>query len=380
MKMFINTVSALALVLISVAASATVFRVNNQPGVDADFNTAPAAISAAQIDDTLYFEGSPISYGEVSLNKRLVIIGSGYFLTENDSTQAIPLSSRFDELVISSGGAGSVITGIQVENTSSSTSSNNTYLVFVDADDVQLIRCYFRHAAPGSSSFSGSTVRVNSSHNNVLISQCFIRQDRVSTATSGSSYNTHAVEISTNCQGIVLVNNILKFGNKTTAYSFSGQYALEMESSSSAVIVNNVIMGRIEAYNSVFANNIQIIGGNTPAQSFQVSSEFPNVVQNNIGHDTQFGTDNGNQSSVNMTNVFTYGPGNENIDNHYQLSMSSPAIGAGVTGEDCGAFGGDNAIKLSGLPGIPAIFQTIVPAVGNTTDGLNITLDAKSHQ
>lgn len=379
MKTIFNTVSVLALVLISVAASATVFRVNNQPGVDADFTTATSAISSAQVDDTLYFEGSPISYGDMSLNKRLVIIGSGYFLTDNDSTQAIPSSSRFDRLTISSAAAGSVISGIQVENTSSSTSSNTNYMVNVDASDVQLIRCYFRHSAPGSSSFFGYTVRVANGRNNVLISQCFIRQDRVTTSTF-NSYTTGALEIGASCQSIILANNILKLGNKTTSYINFSQRALAMAASSSAVIVNNVFIGRVQVYNSIFANNIQIIGSNTPSQSFEVSSDFPNVVQNNIGSDVQFGTSSGNQSNVNMTDVFTYGPGNENIDNHYQLKVGSPALSAGVTGEDCGAFGGENAMKLSGLPGIPAIFQTIVPAVGNTTDGLNITLDAKSHQ
>lgn len=370
---------AVSLVVGSFTVNAAVYRVNNQPGVDADFSSASSAISTAAVDDTLYFEGSPISYGIMSLSKRLTIIGTGYFLTNNDSTQAILASSRFDQLVISSAAAGSVITGIQVENISSSTSSNSTWLVQVDADDIQLIRCYFRHSVPSSSSsFFGATLRIESNHDNTLVSQCFIQQERATTSTS-ASYTTRAIDISSGCNGTVIANCIVKIGGKTTVYDNSSQRAVSMPTSSNATIVNNVFMGRLDVYNSIFANNIQIIGSNSPSSSFTQNASFPNTVQNNIGNSTQFGTTNGNQSNVNMTDVFTYAPGNENVDNHYQLKPGSPAIGAGVSGVDCGAFGSDATYKLSGMPAIPAVFEATVPAIGNNVDGIDIIIKSKSH-
>jgi hypothetical protein len=127
-------------------------------------------------------------------------------------------------------------------------------------------------------------------------------------------------------------------------------------------------------------NNIQIIGSATASASFQQSGSYPNVVQNNIGNSTQFGTTNGNQSNVTMSNVFTYGPGDEYTDNHYTLKAGSPAIGAGVSGEDCGIFGGDGAYKLSGIPAIPAIFQAVIPATANTGDGITITIKSKTNK
>lgn len=378
---FLQFFFAVSLVASGVTATATVHRVNNQPGVDADFNNAATAISNAAVDDTLYFEGSPISYGDMVLNKRLVIIGTGYFLTDNDSTQAIPASSRFTRLTVSSSASGSVITGIQVENTSSSTSDNTSDMVTIgsSAHDVQLIRCYFRHLVPSSSgtSFSGATLYIVNS-NNVVVSQCFIRQDRVTTGTSGS-YNVRAVEVAGTCNGLVLANNIVKLGNKTSVYDWSTQRALSLQTTCNATIVNNVFMGRLEVYNSIFANNIQIIGSNTPSSSFIQNASFPNTVQNNIGNSTQFGTTNGNQSDVLMTNVFTYAPGNENVDNHYRLVAGSPAIGAGVSGVDCGAFGTDGGYKLSGMPAIPAVFEATVPAIGNNVDGIDIIIKSKSH-
>jgi hypothetical protein len=369
--------SVVAVAAASFTAQATVHRVNNLPGVDANYTTMTAAISGAAIDDTLLVEGSYISYGVVTLNKRLTVIGTGYFITSNDTTQAYPSSSRFDRLVVSGAGAGSTITGIHVENTSTNTTVNPVAMVDITAADVSIIRCYFWQAASiASSVYSGVALRITA--NNVIVTQSFIYQSRV--VTSGSTtYNTYAIRIEGSPNGIVISNNIIKHGNKGTAYDVFTQRALNMTTSSSANIVNNVFSGRMDVYNSVFQNNIQISGSATASNSFNQSGSFPNVVANNIGNSTQFGTSNGNQSNVTMTNVFTYTPGNENTDNHYRLKAGSPAIAAGISGEDCGAFGGQGAYRLSGIPSIPAIFQATIPATGNTGDGLNFTIKAKAH-
>jgi hypothetical protein len=374
---------ATACVAGSLAANAAVYRVNNQPGVDADFSDLTVAISTAVIDDTLYVEGSVISYGSITLNKRLNLIGAGFFIAANDSTQALPNSSRLDRLVISATASGSIITGIEVRNTSSSASSNPFGLVELasGANNVSLIRCYFYQSAAGTSnSFNGAALHLPTNVNNLVVSQCFIYQDRVTTNNS-SCYGTYAVSVGSNCSGLVFANNIIKLGNKGTVYDQScTQRAFSMSTSSSATIVSNVFIGRMDVFNSVFANNIQIIGSATATSSFAQNGNFPNVLQNNIGNSTQFGTTNGNQSNVNMNDVFAYAPGDENVDNHYRLKVGSPALGAGVSGIDCGAFGGDGAFKLSGLPAIPAIFQAVVPFQGNNADGINITIKSKTHE
>jgi hypothetical protein len=312
MKSCASFVFALICTLVVFQATATVYRVNNIPGVDADYSTVASAISAASADDTLYIEGSYVSYGTVTLNKRLVLIGSGYFITSNDSTQAYPNSSRLDRLIISSTAAGSYITGIHVENTSSNSTTNPYSMVDVQASNVSIVRCYFYQSASGTSgNFSGSTLSIASNVNNVVVTQSFIYQGRVTAGTTGC-YSVYALQIGSNCSGIVLANNIIKLGSKGSVYDNAcTQRAFSMAATSSANLVNNVFMGRLEVYNSVFMNNIQIIGSATPSASFQQSSSYPNVVQNNIGNSTQFGTANGNQSNVNMTNIFAYTPGDE---------------------------------------------------------------------
>ncbi len=58
-------------------------RVNNNPGADPDYATLQAANDAASNGDTIYVEGSPTNYDGADISKKLVIIGPGYFLTDN---------------------------------------------------------------------------------------------------------------------------------------------------------------------------------------------------------------------------------------------------------------------------------------------------------
>ncbi|OQX80559.1 MAG: hypothetical protein B6D61_01855, partial [Bacteroidetes bacterium 4484_249] len=88
----ISILTVLAIVF-AMSANATVWRVNNNTQVDADFSNLQTAVNDAGVlpYDTLYVEASNTSYGNVDVNKPLIIIGAGYFLNENDSTQAIKM-------------------------------------------------------------------------------------------------------------------------------------------------------------------------------------------------------------------------------------------------------------------------------------------------
>ncbi len=65
MKQKITILTAIV-ILIAMTASATVWRVNNRPNVDADFTTLAAAYSGASAGDTIYLEGSPFNYGDAT--------------------------------------------------------------------------------------------------------------------------------------------------------------------------------------------------------------------------------------------------------------------------------------------------------------------------
>lgn len=129
--------------------------------------------------------------------------------------------------------------------------------------------------------------------------------------------------------------------------------------------------------NAYVANNLFLISG--------VNNSFNScVVKNNIFANAQAGVTvgplsaNGNNLiSQSLASIITNIGTN---DTKYQLAALSPAIGGGVdiSGQkpDCGAFGGNDPYKLSGIPGIPTIYGLTVPlniAVGQTTMTVNIS-------
>jgi hypothetical protein len=127
------------------------------------------------------------------------------------------------------------------------------------------------------------------------------------------------------------------------------------------------------------ANNIVNAGGNTCNNC---------VVSNNIFTGSQSGIPigplnvNGNNlQAVPWADLLTL---TGSTDAQYQLKVGSPALGGGVQigaqKPDCGAFGGNDPYKLSGIPGIPTIYSLTVPSsvpVGTPT--MNATISTRNN-
>jgi len=78
-----------------------------------------------------------------------------------------------------------------------------------------------------------------------------------------------------------------------------------------------------------------------------------------------------------MTTVFVGSTG-QSTDGQWQLKEGSPAIGAGLSGEDCGMFGGNTPYHLSGLPNIPSIYKLSMPSTSNGNT-LPVTISVKTN-
>ncbi len=185
--------------------------------------------------------------------------------------------------------------------------------------------------------------------------------------------NSNAVTINTN--NITVRRNYI-FANSyirnNIIYCDTNNYAIYLNTEAEAaslIISNNVIMGDITTYYTSQYNNILIYGTYTAGTG--------DINSNNICNGTQYPNLNSNQQNVDMATVFedytTY------IDNGYLLKTGSLAIGTGVGGVDCGAFGTNDPYVLSGMPPIPAIFETeMTQSIGTST--LPVTIKAKSHK
>ena len=108
----------------SAGASAKIWRVNNNAGVVADFTAFNTAVAAAAAGDTIHLEPSAVSYttASITLTKRVIVIGPGYFLDPASTTepfnaglQAATKDARLDFFRIGAGADGSKFMGVVIQ-------------------------------------------------------------------------------------------------------------------------------------------------------------------------------------------------------------------------------------------------------------------------
>jgi len=306
-------------------------RVNNNPGADPDYLTLQEANDNANNGDTIYVEGSATSYTGVDISKSLTIIGPGFFLSENDSTQANGLEATTGNIYFNAGSSGSVISGIKANNT-----------IYIYVDNIVVTRCYTQY------------IKFADNSDNALILQNYVY---------GSIQRSSTSAILTN---VIIANNIV--GESISFGSNNGPLQ----------VFNNVLFGTgvyhgIYVYNSSIANNII-----TGVSAKIVENTGNTIVNNLLARD---GTNaNGNQYNVVMADVFVGFPtqGSYSTDGKWQLKAGSPAIGAGVSGVDCGVFGGTTPYVLSGLPAVPRIYEAVIASTAYSDQGLQCTIKIKS--
>jgi hypothetical protein len=313
------------------AVNAKIWRVNNNFGVNADFTSVQAAHDGANNGDTIHLEPSLTAYGDLSMTKRLVIISTGYFVTENPNIQFDPKVAYVNTVYISNTGA------------------NNSILMFRFAGNINI-----------NSGVTGVVITNSVSTTANGNSGCTSGQIIISNADNITIKNTWAtnIQVTSGSNNVVIANNII--GNMVA-----------VDITSDGVVSNNVIHaidGGPCGSNDMSINNC-VVGNNI--FNSQQNATFSNCnISNNLAPSANLPAGNGNQVNVNMSTVFINNLGGF-VDNVYQLKVGSPAIGAGAGGIDCGAFGGGSPFKLAVTPPIPSIYKMMIPAAPS---GSNMTL------
>jgi hypothetical protein len=317
--------------------SAKVFRVNNNTTIDAPYNNFTTALIAADPHDTIYLEGSNSGYGNLVISKPLVVIGTGYFIIENPQTHADLLTSSVGSVTFEDGSSGSTIQGLSI-----------TADIYIKVGHLIIKK---NHC--GEIWFDSSN-----SYGNIIIAQNFILQNNAS----------NVKELIANQTGNSTIYNVLFCNNiiKTSRSQYIGH--LYLGSNYSGILSNNILETNVNLNNFNIINNIHRYG----SMVHNNNSFF-----NNIGSTTQFPTENDNLQNINMGDIFL---GSGSTDGWYQLKETSPAVGYGNDGMDCGAFGGLIPYILSGMPDIPSIYEINIPAMGTSTEGINVTVKAKVHK
>ncbi|WP_416440770.1 hypothetical protein [Phnomibacter sp. MR] len=353
MRKIVAGAALLAAITMPQLSIAKIWRLNNNAGVTADFTNLNAAFTNASVvsGDTIHLEASTIDYGSATLNKRLVIIGLGYFLDPANTTfpantglQASTMVGALSSITIGTGSNGSKFIGV-VFNSSISVSANPNPL------NISFEKCFINSGIffP-STAVSGITVR-----------KCFFNNARIETNTANT------------LSDFVCENNIF-----FTTFSYLNLSGL---TGSNNIFRNNSFrdVGATSTISNCYvANNIF---GTSPVINFTNCTIKNNLFQAN---QTLPPTATNNQINVNMTNVYVGGT-TGSIDSRLVLKAGSPAIAAGltvgsVTTPDCGAFGATDPYKLSGIPNIPSIYALSVPiSIPAGSNTMNVTFSTRSN-
>jgi hypothetical protein len=209
----------LFLVVISCSVSqATVRTVNNYITNSAQFSTVQPAITASATNDTIYLHGSPVSYGDFTITKRLVIIGAGYYLsnTINNYTTLVG-NITIDTVSVNQALSGLTLQGLTINGQISNAGTDRANNVLID-------RCKLSTTfITGSNwiiknSFGSPSFTISSISSNVLISNNIFQSLYLGNGSSLISYAA-GVKVSNNELGglyigsgfyILFVNNIIK--------------------------------------------------------------------------------------------------------------------------------------------------------------------------
>jgi hypothetical protein len=303
-----------------------IWRVNNVPGVSADFTAIQTAHDNANVQpgDTIHLEPSITNYGSLIMTKRLTIISVGNFLGANPGNQYVLVPGTMGSLTINNVSASNAVFHCNLNGGVSVTNANN----------LRFERCRIE-----------SSVTFNQSSNNIVLN-CFLN-----------------VLILSNGNNNIISSNIIE------------SYTDVNSTTSNTTLINNVfysnqaLTGR-PMHNATLQNNIINKNG---------SFVFTNcVVENNIASNASLPAGSGNQNTVNMANVFVNPNGTDDVSFVLQTANPNPAAGTGKEGVDCGAFGGSNPFKRGLQPAIPAIYKLSAP-VAPTGNTMNVIFSTKSN-
>lgn len=354
MKKIYLTSIFFALLSLPIISYATVRTVSNWVNIPAQFTAIQPAIDASAIGDTVYVHGSPNVYPNFVINKRLTIIGPGYFPQFQNQNRA-----EVSQIFIYSTVAGSVnninIVGLTI--TSQVYSGYNTnFAVGVPMEGLRINRCFV----------SGLSNPISVSPSSSLIVEQSVFTSTLNTDNFAS----------------VLVNNTI----------FSNSRISSSNSTDANTVVTNCLFygsssGPSNITNTIFSNNI-----------FYRCSSFGSQTGCTYNRNITFATDNNtltfsgaitSNTIVNTDPLFitpyptaSYGNGAPTSptpfynDGNLLLQASSPAINQGTDNTDIGPTGGSANFNYR-TQSMSAIPQMVSLIINNSTLPQNGTLNVQ---
>lgn len=358
-----------ALLFVVTVNSQTTWRVNNQSNYDGitffgdNYGGTPSFPVFSEINeamaypnvidgDTLHIEGSTIDYANATITKQLVIIGPGYFLTENPDVSNNTYDAKIGWISFESGSEFSQVIGMNIVNNGSS----STGTIYLEVNEITIKRCRIARDIDFDSELSGF----------------YILQNFFSNILESNAFSLGVPSSFVPPQDVIFNNNICEKKLIWSNSNFTGTI-LECK--------NNIFNGPANELNlefnvGSFQNNILRAPG--------ITANINNGTNNNVQYNTVslsnvFDGTTGNLWVPNMAALFVT---NGTTDGSYQLLSDSTFNEVGSDGEERGAYGGvvvSNRYNLSGLAAIPVVYEVTTTGVSEAGTGLPVTIKARTN-
>lgn len=312
------------------------------------YTTFASAIAGASNGDTILIQPSSGSYGNITINKSVTVLGMGYAPELNNGE-----STTTGNIIVSASNV--KISGINVVGTISAGNSVTDLLV---EDNFISSGVYASSGGNADITFRGNVIR------NLIV-------------LNGTPTNSTNITITNNLIQN-LAQNALQYFNDTTIFN------------------NNVIIGdqAFSAYTLFFAPNNLVCQNNiwlfTSNAMTQVDQNGGNPIIHNNSLTYHYGTPtitalNGTGNLDNQNPFFANIPANNPYwaaDNDYNLGASSAGNDAGTDGNDVGIYNGYYDFDMRGYPTeLPYLTEmTISNNMVPTGSNLNVNLKANANK
>ena len=351
--------------------------INNAPGAAANYYSLQAAIDAVPAGSILYVMPSGITYGDVVIAKALTIYGTGYFLGANipANTQANALGNAIVNTIrFRTGSANSKIEGLQLSDLTlpNYPASFPYYRVELDTvSNITVSRCYFNSVYGQSAMFCSKT------STNCTVTDCYMYLPNNSLQSS--------VRVIDNRDGVPIVGLLFRNNIITSGWSnLFGIYNYFIYPTDDITFTNNTILTNLSrsTFNNLnYNNNILIhsfLADVVPVDP--LTDGLSANSHNNITNADHVFTDSvNNYQNANADSMFVYSlAGYHSVDGSWTLRDTSFAKTYGQGAIECGAYGGSNPYKLSGLPKLPYVYGMSLPAQVTAPGTIAVHLKAKA--
>ncbi len=330
------------LLSISIIAHSTIINVdNNANRPNGYIKNLQNAISTASAGDSIYIYPSNVTYGNITITKKLHLFGFGY-----DGTTGT--NSKIGQLIFdttstpSSNPSGSTIQGLYF-STSIYCSKQNISNIIISGNHVD-------------------EVSMQPNCSNWIITNNYI-YDYISLNNNVS---------------IIVSNNVFR----------SHTYGIYTSNSSSVVISNNLFIywGYFyNVFNATVNNNIFICNTASLVTNKMSNNSFNNNISYCVNSSQTYtlppsgNTGSGNKSNQNPSFINGTISSTYDISKDYHLQAASTGKNAGTDGTDIGQYGGTNPFIWGGAFTIPKVSQiTISNPIINQGTTININVKAKS--